>query len=83
LLERNDGARGDCHGFFWDLVVGGVWRLRCILGLPGTVNDREVSVRVAIWKSENNQADAETEDVDIAEDEDRKETKTDELNSLR
>ena len=50
LLERNDGGRRDCHGFFGDFVVDDVWRLRCILGLPGTVNDREVSVRVAIWK---------------------------------
>jgi hypothetical protein len=50
LLERNDGGRRDCHGFFGDFAVDDVWRLRCILGLPGAVNDREVSVSVAIWK---------------------------------
>ena len=49
------------------------------------MNDCEVSVRVAILESENNQGDAETEDdvsIEIAGDEARKETKAEEPSFL-
>ena len=48
LLERNDGVRRDCHGFFWDRMFEDGWRSRVVLGSAGPANDRIVSVCVAI-----------------------------------